>query len=295
MSENAQVTLSRLRLTRDGRTWLTYLLFGFYGALIDGLGPSLAGLRTDLGLSHAAASLHSSMFAIGMLAAGLTGDRVIKRLGRLGTLWLAATGMTAGTFIFVLGRVEPITLLGALAMGTLGSFLTVLVPAILSDLHGSARSAAFSEASSVSSAGGALAPILIGVSLFAGLGWRPGLLAATALVLPALAIGSRAVTIPEPQQGRHSPTGRLTRTYWTYWVTLFFAGSAEFCMVYWSSDFLHTVFAVPPAFAASAVTLFLIGMIAGRLGVGQLALRSSPGRLLPGALAAAAGGFLCSG
>lgn len=289
--DNGPVTPRPPRLIHDRLTWVIYLVYGFYGALLSGLGPALNGLREDLRITHTEASLHSSLFAVGMLLAGLGGDIVIRAIGRKGTLWLASSGMTVGTLLFVLGPTLAVTLFAALFMGTTSSLLLVLVPAILSDHQGELRSAAFTELNSLASGMAVLVPVLIGLSIFGGFGWRPGLVLATILAVPVLAVWSRGLEIPEPRRVVRSIGGSLTPAYWAYWATLVLVVSVEFCMIYWTTDFFRTVFGLDPALAAGALTLFLLGMVVGRAAGGRIALRWSPTSIVPAALLLAGLGF----
>jgi MFS family permease len=277
--------------TRDRLTWLAYVMLGFLAVMINALGPALSGLRLDLGISHAEASLHSSLFAVGMVLVGLGGDRLVRRIGRRRTLWTGVLGIGAGTAVFVLGVSLYVTLLGALLIGISASTMLVLVPAILSDRHGSQRSTAFSEANAISSAMGGVAPILIGLSLFAGLGWRPGLVASVVLVMPAIALLSAGVAIPDPPEAGSAHGQPLPRAYWGHWMTAVLVVSAEFCVVYWATDFLRTIQGVEPALAAGAVSLFLAGMVVGRAAAGRLVQRAPAERVLRFALPLCAAGF----
>jgi len=66
------------RMTRDQFTWLTYLMLGYYSYFINGLGPVMPFLRTELGMSYTLSSLHFSAFAVGILLAGLGSDRIVQ-------------------------------------------------------------------------------------------------------------------------------------------------------------------------------------------------------------------------
>jgi MFS family permease len=279
------------RFARDRLTWLAYVMLGYLAVMINAMGPALSGLRLDLGIGHAEASLHSSLFAVGMLLVGLAGDRLVRGIGRRRTLWAGVAGIGAGTAVFVLGASVPVTLLGAFLIGMSSSTMLVLVPAILSDRHGAQRSTAFSEANAISSAMGGAAPILIGLSLLAGLGWRPGLVASALLVMPLIALMAAGVSIPEAHETPSSGSGRLPRAYWAHWLTAVLVVSAEFCVVYWATDYLRTVRGVEPALAASAVSLFLVGMVAGRAAAGRLVRRAPAERVLMAALPLCAAGF----
>lgn len=288
---------------RDRLTWLAYLMLGYYGYLINGIGPSLPGLRDDLGIGFGVASLHGSLFAVGMIAAGLLGDRVIGRAGRRPSFWAAATGMAAATWVLASAGTLALTLPAALAMGTVGSLLIVLIPAVLSDSHGVRRSTAFAEANSISSAAGAVAPIVIGAAIFAGLGWGPGLAVAPTILLVVLAVAFGSTPFPPPVAARSPagapagggpPDGRpvpLGAAFWRHWLTLVLVVAVEFCMVFWAADYLRTVVGLAPAAAAASVATFLAGMVLGRAVGGRIALRMAADRMLVRALLLAGAGF----
>ena len=87
---------ARHAFRRDELTWLAFGMLGFYNYLLSGLGPLMPSLREELGLSYTIASLHFSAFAVGMILAGLVGDRVVRRYGRKTVFWTGAAGLVAG-------------------------------------------------------------------------------------------------------------------------------------------------------------------------------------------------------
>ncbi len=70
------------------------------------------------------------------------------------------------------------------------------------------------------------------------------------------------------------------------------AVSVEFCMVFWSADYLEQGLGMAKADAAQAVSLFLIGMIIGRLAGSRLVQRFSIYKCVTGAILLAGIGFL---
>lgn len=293
---------------RDRLTWLAYLMLGYYGYLINGIGPSIPGLRDDLAVGFGVASLHGSLFAVGMILAGLVGDRVVAAVGRRTAFWVAAGGMAVATWVLASARALAITLPAALAMGTIGSLLIILIPAILSDRHGVHRSTAYAEANSISSAAGAVAPLVIGAAIFAGLGWGPGLAVVPTILLLVLVVAFGSTPFPGPVgpiprmatgSAAESPTGPSTgssprsaeggvgdrRTtlgaeFRWHWATLVLVVAVEFCMVFWAADYLRTEIGLPPAAAATSVAAFLAAMVVGRAVGGRVALGIAPDRLL---------------
>ncbi len=131
---------------RDAVTWLAYGMLGFFNYLLSGLGPLMPFLRQELDLSYTEASLHFSAFALGMILAGVFGDRVVARRGRWGAFWTGAVGLSLGAMALTLARHPALTVGSVLLMGSVGSLALVLIPAVLADRHGMNRAIAIVEA-----------------------------------------------------------------------------------------------------------------------------------------------------
>jgi fucose permease len=84
----------------------------------------------------------------------------------------------------------------------------------------------------------------------------------------------------------------LPALYWVYWAALVLAVSAEFCMIYWSADYLEKRAGLAKADAAQAVSIFLGGMILGRLAGSRLVHRFSTARVVIGSVLLAGAGFV---
>ncbi|MEO8611549.1 MAG: MFS transporter [Chloroflexota bacterium] len=278
---------------RTRATWLSYLMLAYYGYFLNIFGPITPFLKNELQLSYTVSSLHFSAFALGMIGAGLTGHRVIQRLGRWNSLWLGAFGMCVSAILLIVGRDPKLTIGASFLMGLVGSLILAIIPSVLSDQYGEMRAVAFSEANVISSIVSAVAPVLVGWFATMALGWRAALLIP---VLAALVIrfGFGTVALPTAQVSTTTTasTGRLPRLYWIYWVALVMGVSIEFCMIFWSADYLETVLKIPKADAAQAVSLFLAGMIVGRLSSSRLVQRFNPHQVVTGSLLIAATGFL---
>ena len=162
-----QIIFVRTRLT-----WLAYLALAYYSCALNGLGPVMEFLRGDLHLSYAETSLHTTAFALGMVAVGLFGDRVIRDRGRRQALVIGLGGLAAGSVLLVGARTFILSLAGAFLMGSLGSLLLVLVPSILADEHGAARAVALNEGNMLASVCALLVPLFVGVLALTLLGWQ---------------------------------------------------------------------------------------------------------------------------
>lgn len=278
---------------RDRVTWLAYLLLAFYGYFLNIFGPITPFLKNELDLSYTVSSLHFSAFALGIIGAGLTGHRVIQKLGRWNALWIGAFGISLGALFLIAGRSPVLTIGASFVMGLVGSLILAVVPSILSDQHGDRRAVALSEANVISSLVSAAAPVLVGWFEQSVLGWRTALLLA-GLVALVMRFGFGGIALPSPQtRGGPNPTARrrLPTLYWIYWVALVVAVSVEFCMIFWSADYLEVGLGMLKADAAQAVSLFLVGMIVGRLAGSRLVQRFRTHDVVTGAVLIAAAGF----
>jgi fucose permease len=280
-------------LRRDGLTWLAYLLLAFYGYFLNVLGPITPFLQAELGLSYTISSLHFSAFAAGILLAGLGGHLVVQRIGRWRSLWLGAAGISLNVFLLLLGRQPAITITASFLMGLIGSLILAIVPAALSDRHGELRAMAISEANIIASLVSTAAPLMVGLFARSLGSWRLGLgLAALAPLALYLGLGrggdpATAGTIAGPRRGGR----RLPVAYWVYWLALVLAISVEFCMIFWSANYLEAVLGLARASAAQGVSIFLAAMILGRVAGRRLVERFSPLRLVAASDLLALAGF----
>jgi fucose permease len=77
-----------------------------------------------------------------------------------------------------------------------------------------------------------------------------------------------------------------------YWIGLVLGVSVEFCMVFWSADYVEQVLGLLKADAARAVSLFLAAMIVGRLLGSRLVQRFSTRAVVAISIVIAGIGFL---
>jgi fucose permease len=289
----SQTTMSK-SFHRTPFTWLAYIMLAFYGFYLNILGPITPFLKDELQLTYTVSSLHFTAFALGMLFVGLFGHTVIQRLGRRQSLWLGAAGMSLGALLLVAGRTPVVTIGAAFCMGLVGSLIMPVVASALSDQHGEQRAVALSEANMLASLICAAAPLLVGFFARSAGSWR------LALGIPALAplvlfLGflkaqppALASSQPDTPQGRYPLPG----LFWLLWLALVLSVSVEFCMVFWSADYLENALGMPQVAAAQSVSLFLAGMIVGRLAASRLVGRFTPRLVVSVSALVAGAGFL---
>lgn len=293
----------RLTLRRDGLTWTLYGWLGTWGWFVFGFSPAVPLLRAEQGTSRSVAALHGTMLALGAVLAGWFGVALTRRFGRRAVISAGALTLALGVLLLVSGGGLEVTLPGALLAGTGGSTALNATSPALADHHGPAGAAAISEANAGAALVGVLAPLALGASVAAGLGWRPAVGVAAALGVAAFLAVRRlppdpALDRPEPAHHRPGPpappveTPRLGLRFWSLVGVLALGVGVEFSTTFWAGDLLQVRLGAAPGTAAAAVTGFVAGMAVGRLLAGRLALRFSPARLLLAGLVIAGAGWL---
>lgn len=280
---------------RDRFTWLAYLALAFYGYFLNILGPITPFLKEELHLTYTVSSFHFTAFAIGILLVGLGGHLVIERIGHQRSLWVGLFGMSLSALLLLTGRNPIITIGASFLMGLVGSLILAIVPAALADQHGEMKAVALSEANVIASLLATSAPLLVGwfAHSIGDWRWALGLMAFTPLVM-FLLFGRDS-----SPAAASTPTEKLIQTYqplpplfWIYWLAIVLAVSVEFCMVFWSADYLELVLGLTKADAAQAVSLFLAAMIVGRVLGSRLVQRFSTRAVVIVSIVVAGIGFL---
>lgn len=282
------------RLVRDRVTWLIYAQLACYSYVFYGYRPVVPLLRDEYQVSNSVAALHGTAAALGAIIGGFLLPIVVRRWGRRTTIWLGLAGLTVGATMLVLAPVIPVSLAALLVAGCAATLISALSASVLSDHHGPAGPAAITEANGVAVIAGFLAPLVIGVAVSAGWGWRPGMAAVLAIIaVVAIVTWRSGARSPEaaPRPASAGVRRRLPGKFWLVWGVVLAQTGVEFAVSMWASDQLRGHAGMAPGTAAAAVSAMVAGIVVGRLGGGALALRVSTPRLLLAAIAVTAVGF----
>jgi fucose permease len=278
---------------RDNFTWLAYFMLAYYSYLQATLGPLMTFLRDELKLNYTLASYHFSAFAVGMILAGVLGDRMSRQWGRGLTFWGGGAGMALGALLLILGQTSWVTIAASLVMGTIGSFLLVTIQAALADKHGANRAIALTESNIAASFSATLAPLLVGGLASVALGWRMALLLMVVAWL-VITIFFRGVPVPMvgKQVNRQSKSaGKLPLIFWLYWLVILFGVSVEWGFISWGADFLDNVVGLSKESASMWMSAFFAAMVIGRFTGSVLTRTVDSGKLLLAAVLCTVFGF----
>ena len=133
------------RCGADAVTWYCYLLLGFFTFTLTIQGNVLPFLKAELGLSYGKASLHSSAIAAGMVLVGIFGDRIARRAGRGFAMRLGLAAVVMGLVLLAFAPAVAVSIAGCFLIGAIGALIPAIVFAVLSDVQGDYRNAAYSE------------------------------------------------------------------------------------------------------------------------------------------------------
>jgi MFS family permease len=209
-------------------------------------------------------------------------------------LWIGAFGISISALILLAGRSPMITIGASFCMGLIGSLILVVVPAVLSDQYKKQSAVVFSEANVIASLVSSAAPLMVGWSTYLFGGWRLALgIAALTPIFMRLGFG-RTTPLQSMAGQKHVIPVRqpLPIMYWVYWVALTLAVSVEFCMIFWSADYLENSLGMLRVDAARSISLFLAAMIIGRLAGSRLVSRFSTSGVIITSILVACAGFL---
>lgn len=243
-------------------------MLGFYAYLQAALGPLMPFLREELSLNYTLAGLHFSAFAFGMMMAGTTGERVVGWLGRKQLFWFSGLGMSLAGLLLTFGRSSFVTILASFLMGFIGTYLVVMVQALLSDEFGEQRAVALTESNVSASIFALIAPLVIGFSTTINLDWRLALWLGGLIWIGAYITRSK-VPIPPSKNKIHEQADKskvsLPSTFTLYRLIIFVGVSIEWCMVFWAADFLINVVNIGADLASILMSFFFGAVIIGRL------------------------------
>lgn len=283
---------------RDKPTLISYAQASCFGWLIFGSGPAISFLRDDLHLSRAMASAHSLGMSIGGIAAGLSAQKLIHHFGRGKLLRWSSLVLSIGILLFCVGKAVPLTLLGFTLCFLGGVTIVQSTAAFLSHHQGRFASASISELHGIAAGFGLLSPVVIGLCVTYGLGWRIGMavgVVATILVEIARGRDTASYGLPfstEEEAVGHDVPGELPKAFWWACIAMICTSGVEYAVLLWSSDYLRSNGGLAKGASAIALGCVVGAMAIGRIAGSILTRRFSSELLYLGSLLLALVGFL---
>jgi fucose permease len=278
---------------RAGGPWVAFAFLSIWGYLLYGIGSATPYLRDDLRLTAFEAGLHASGLAIGSLVAGLAASTIANRMGVDRMLDISVALVALGVLLVVTAPVLPISLAAVFLMGLGGGSMATHLNVMLGKPGGAQSRKLMSQANAWSMIMAAAAPVAIGLSASVLHAWRIALVAAIAAIVALTVVRPRATGSPVSPR---LPRSRLPGRYWAFWLLMVLGVSVEFSFVYWGSTMVGQRTGLIAADATLLASLFVAGMVIGRISLGRgLGAGLDPRILLAGGLGVAVVGALIVG
>jgi MFS family permease len=234
--------------------------------MLYGVGVATPYLRADLHLTDFQAGLHASAMATGTLTAGLSADRVARRVGSVWLPDVAVAIISTGIALIAFAPGLPASLVGAMLLGLGGGTLGTWVNVGLSRTAGIDSRRLFSQANALAMVMAGAAPVAIGLAASGFHAWR------VAFAIPVITFIILAIIRPRESGERNSvrtPQSSLPGQYWFAWLAIALSVSIEFSFVYWGSTIVSKRTGISSADATLMASLFVVGMFLGRGAIGR--------------------------
>ena len=250
---------------RGRLTWILFGVGGCFAYLLNGIGSILTPMQRELGVSRGEVALLPTLFALGLVVVGLIGGPAVRRIGRQAAIRGAMIGVAVGA-VLVAGPGWPLALIGATILGGSCAVLVQLMPVLIGALHPRRTTAIIAEQSAVNSFAAVIAPLAVGAALAVSVGWRLGYLWPAVIVMCLLPLvrGLPAGPSAGPGSTRRLDRRPIDRAFWSRWLDVLIAVSAEFCVLFWIASAFTTWYAVSTDAAVLWASTFVMGMAVGR-------------------------------
>ena len=276
------------RAVRPAATAVFAVAFVVLGLPDFGHGVAWPSMRAELDRPLADLGAFLTAAAGGYLVVAVTAGRLARRWGVEGLVVRATLSSASGLGLVAIAPRWPVVLLGSglCGMGA-GGMDTGFNAAVA--LRGDGRLMGLLHAGY--GVGAAIGPLVVGASLAAGGGWRPGYAAfAAASLLLVAPIAGRSLGDAPPQSALGSPRGMLLPC-----LAFFVYVGLEVTVGQWAFTSLTRDHGLGDLAASSLVAAYWVALTAGRIWLGLAGHRIAVRRVLTSSVAGAvvATGLLC--
>lgn len=267
--------MTKVSFKRDRLTKITYAQIAAMSWFIFGLGPALVLLRDDFGVTRTVIAFHSVASSIGSILAGLTSTLLIHKFGRGNLIRGGAIGMVIGLLLFTGGQSIGFTLLGIFICGYSGILIIQCNSAFLNVHHGKTAPSVLSEVNALGATVGFLSPIILGLGIAVGFGWRIGFGSCVIAFIAVEVVRGRntnAFGSPKDENSahEHDKPGALPKLFWSAWLALACTTAIEASVLTWGSELLKTQSGLQTSTATAAVGTIVLGIGIGRFVAARL-------------------------
>jgi MFS family permease len=254
-------------------TWLAYLVYFFLGMAFVSQGVFIIRIAQSYGMHVGVLGCFFFILVLCQALATFVDGRFLDR-SNLKLQILAAFGCLVAGYLLALTDVFPLLVLGMVPVGIAYGLLLDIPNHILINLYPQDRFAKLNILNFSFSAGGVVAPFLVGHLLAFGKSWQE-LVAASLVVIGVLAVYTWRIPFsrlgdspaePPSSENRKSPSRRRNWPF-TAWLIIFGMGFyivSENVLSLWIVYFLESNYSYGIPMASSALTIFWLFIALGR-------------------------------
>jgi fucose permease len=251
-------------------------VFAIFGTSMTIIGAALPKILEDFGWTYASAGAVIASSAAAYAAFSFLSGRVLERIGPKATILIGLVLCVIGLAFFA---ATPSFLLNFLLNALVGAGQGLIEPTInWSTLRMDEKSSGrpMSLMHGAYAIGAVAGPIVLGAIMASGLDWT---LLFRAISILFAALGIALAPMPFDRLGDVERSGGESKkaterarspAYWLGFACLLLYVGAELGISNWIAEYFVRIFSADPATASLTVSLFWVGLLAGRFGVPAL-------------------------
>jgi fucose permease len=250
--------------------------FALFGTSMTIVGAALPRILGDFGWSYGAAGAVIAASAAAYFLSSFLSGRILKRIGSKATV---VTGLASCVLGLAFFAAAPGFLLNLFLNALIGAGQGLIEPtvnwaALRMDQESTSRPMNLMHGAFA--IGAVAGPIVLGLIIATGLSWTllfraiSILFAVLGVALAAMPFAKLGSVAQESAAGSAKARPGKSPAYWLGFICLLLYVGAELGISNWIAEYFVRIFAAGPAFASLTVSLFWVGLLAGRFGVPAL-------------------------
>ena len=263
--------------------WVAFYANFLWVMVLGLIGPSVPAIVNDLGISYSRAGFLFTALSAGSLFGTLFGGLVADRINRKVVFAISAGCLGIGLVLFGRSQGYTLLILFMFLMSLGGSPVGVIGQTIMLDMYPDKRERYLPFQTFFAALGNFAAPLIVALTVVLGLSWRWSFYDVSIL---AILLCVLALVVRYPTTGGTAHDRVPVRKIFSHGkvivasVLVLFSVSVDIGFSYWLAEYFTSSLDVPLKLASAAVSIYLAGIITGRLSTPLFLKKAPPLRIL---------------